>query len=71
MCVKWGLKKCRELGIPAYLEASEEGEHVYKKLGFVEADKIRVDADGEEATFPAMIWWPPGTTDEDKMPAVH
>lgn len=70
MCVQWGLERCKERGIPAYLEASEEGEHVYKKLGFEEVEKIRIECDDLKAAFPAMIWWPPGTKEEDKKPAI-
>jgi len=68
MCVQWGLDKCRQWGIPAYLEASEEGEHVYKRMGFVEADKIHIDLDGVADTAPVMICWPPGTKEEEKKP---
>ncbi|KAF2147886.1 hypothetical protein K461DRAFT_283477 [Myriangium duriaei CBS 260.36] len=47
MCVKWGLNKCQELGIPAYLEASEMGAPVYQKLGFEAVDDIPFLWDGE------------------------
>lgn len=67
-CVQWGIDRCRELGIPAFLEASEEGYPVYKKLGFETVEDVRVEVDGEGGTFPAMIWWPPGTREEDKKP---
>lgn len=54
-CVKWGMDKCAELGIPAYLEASEEGMKTYKSLGW----EVYEEDGGEKLTYPAMIWWPP------------
>jgi len=69
LCVKWGLERCAELGIPAWLEASEEGEPVYEKLGFVQVERIYTDCDGDKAGFPAMIWWPPGTPEYERRPA--
>ncbi|KAK0355215.1 hypothetical protein LTR91_020713 [Friedmanniomyces endolithicus] len=70
MCVQWGVRKCSELGIMAFLEATEEGQHVYKKCGFVEVEKVRCDWDGEVGVFPAMICWPPGTREEDRKPTI-
>lgn len=67
-CVQWGLDLCKELGILAYLEASEQGAPVYRRLGFETVDEVACEVDGEVARFPAMIWWPPGTKDEDKKP---
>lgn len=54
-CVKWGMERCAELGIPAYLEASEEGMKTYKSLGW----EVYSGDGAEELTFPPMIWWPP------------
>jgi GNAT superfamily N-acetyltransferase len=34
MIVKWGLDRADELGIPAILEATDEGKLVYEKVGF-------------------------------------
>ena len=34
MCVQFSLDQCKRLGIPALLDASEEGVPVYEKLGF-------------------------------------
>lgn len=67
-CVKWGLELCKELGIMAYLEASEQGAPVYKALGFEVVEHVTCEVDGEVSVFPAMIWWPTGTKDEDKRP---
>ena len=67
-CVQWGIDLCTELGIPAYLEASEEGAPVYERLGFEFLETIEMDTGDEKAVFPAMMWWPPGTRDENKKP---
>ena len=66
--VQWGVDLCKELGIPAYLEASPAGRPVYERLGFETVDNIESEADGEKNAFPAMMWWPPGTKEEDKGP---
>lgn len=68
-CVQWGLDLCKELGIMAYLEASPAGAPVYEKLGFGVVDQIESEFDGEVSVSPAMIWWPPGTKEEDKKPS--
>ncbi|KAH6608496.1 acyl- n-acyltransferase [Trichoderma cornu-damae] len=59
-CVKWGMDRCAELGIPAYLEASEEGMKTYESLGW---EVYREDG-SEDLTFPPMIWWPPSASRE-------
>lgn len=69
ICVRWGLQRCEELGIPAYLEASEEGAPVYRKLGFETVDSVTSLWDGQESSFPIMIRWPEGTRAEDRRPA--
>ncbi|KAK3715234.1 hypothetical protein LTR37_007201 [Vermiconidia calcicola] len=61
--VQWGLDLCKELGIVAYLEASEEGRPVYQKLGFEVVEEVEFEP-GEVDR--AMIWWPPGTKEGDK-----
>jgi GNAT superfamily N-acetyltransferase len=66
--VQWGLDRCRERNIPAFLEASEDGAPVYARLGFEKVDDIVVDIDGDKSVSPVMMWWPPGTKDEDKRP---
>jgi GNAT superfamily N-acetyltransferase len=67
MCVQWGVDRCRELGIPAYLEASEEGAPVYEKLGFERVDGLECSHDGEVFAYPVMVWWPEGM---EKVPAL-
>jgi GNAT superfamily N-acetyltransferase len=57
-CVKWGMDKCAELGIPAYLEASEEGMKTYKSLGWEVYDG------GKQMTYPPMVWFPPNVSKE-------
>ncbi|KAK3697204.1 hypothetical protein LTR37_017605 [Vermiconidia calcicola] len=63
--VQWGLDLCKELGIVAYLEASEEGRPVYQKLGFEVVEEVEFEP-GEVGR--AMIWWPLGTKEDDKRP---
>lgn len=69
-CVQWGIDRCRELGIPAYLEASEEGKPVYEKLGFEVVDHAALEMDGTQIVFPVMMLWPPGTREEEKRPLI-
>jgi GNAT superfamily N-acetyltransferase len=59
-CVQWGIDRCKELGIPAYLEASDEGVPVYEKLGFEKVDVVEAPWEGEIFSYPVMIWWPEG-----------
>ncbi|KAK5173335.1 uncharacterized protein LTR77_002016 [Saxophila tyrrhenica] len=68
--VRWGLDRCRELNVPAFLEASDEGAPVYERLGFEVVDEVVMEIEGERAGFPAMMWWPPGTKEVDKRPAM-
>ena len=68
MCVQWGIERCRELGIPAYLEASAEGRPVYEKLGFEVVEEVPVELDGNIEIERGMMWWPPGTEDKQKKP---
>lgn len=56
MCVKWGMNRCDELGIPGWLEASEQGKLVYERLGWEVVGQIKCP--GME--FPGMMYWPKG-----------
>lgn len=72
MCVQWGLDRCKDLGIPAILEASEEGLPLYRKLGFELMEEREIydpTTDGMRTTR-FMVAWPEGTTEEDKRPAL-
>lgn len=68
LCVKWGLERCGMLGVPAYLCASEEGKPVYESLGYEVVDQVATDVDGVKTVYPVMMWWPPGTEEQDKRP---
>lgn len=54
-CVQWGLDRCDELGIPAYLEASELGVPVYEKLGFETVEEIGFAWEGTRGVCPVMV----------------
>ncbi|KAL7793016.1 acyl-CoA N-acyltransferase [Trichoderma ceciliae] len=49
--VRWGMDKCAELGIPAYLEASEDGMKTYKSLGW----EVYEGKGSEKLTFPPIF----------------
>lgn len=53
---QWGLERAQEEGIPAGLEASEAGEPMYLKLGFVEVERFLM-LDGR-VVFPILLWRP-------------
>lgn len=54
-CVQYGLDRCEELGVPAYLEASDEGRPMYEKMGFETLERITVEWKGRPFVLPAMI----------------
>lgn len=64
--VQWGLDRCRELAIPAYLQSSAAGVPVYERLGYEVVDEVYLDGH----PLKVMIWWPPGTKEEEKKPAI-
>lgn len=43
MLVEWGTKKADELGLPAYLESSPTGHHLYQRCGFHDLDILKLD----------------------------
>ncbi|KAH8675775.1 putative GNAT family acetyltransferase [Xylariales sp. PMI_506] len=62
MLIKWGLEEAQKLGLPAFLDASEEGHSVYTKMGFKDIDLQELDFSkwGAKQTHKnwAMIWEP-------------
>jgi hypothetical protein len=38
--VKWGIDLSEEMGIPCYLQASEQGRRLYSHYGFQEIDTV-------------------------------
>ena len=53
--VKWGMEQCDKMGVPGYLEASDDGKWLYENLGWVVV--------GEEK-LPGMMYFPPGVDRE-------
>lgn len=43
MLVKWGIEQARKDGVPAFLEASKEGQPMYEKAGFVKLGEVSTD----------------------------
>lgn len=43
MLLEWGIAESKRLGLPAYLEASEEGFPLYEKHGWRVVDTLVVD----------------------------
>ncbi|KAF2823663.1 acyl-CoA N-acyltransferase [Ophiobolus disseminans] len=41
--VEWGTKEADELGLPAYLESSPSGHHLYRQCGFHDVDMLKLD----------------------------
>jgi len=46
--VEWGLNRCIEERLPAYLEASTAGYPLYQKLGFSKIDTMIVKAEDRD-----------------------
>ncbi|KAF2166470.1 hypothetical protein M409DRAFT_23109 [Zasmidium cellare ATCC 36951] len=47
--VRWGVQRCRELGVPGWADATEVARRVYEREGFVCVEGVAV-----------MVWWPEG-----------
>jgi hypothetical protein len=43
----WGVKKTDDLGLPAYIEASDQGLELYKAYGFKVKGDVDLDATAE------------------------
>lgn len=43
LLLEWGIKIADELGLPTYLESSQEGFGLYKRHGFEEVDVFDLD----------------------------
>lgn len=55
--LQWGVQRATEDGLPAYLEASDSGMVLYRKLGFVEARQLIIKpADAESASGPVVTY---------------
>jgi hypothetical protein len=63
--MEWGTKKADEMGVEAFIEASELGGHLYEKFGFVVVSKSRTETNIENASeewkdmaarFPPHTW---------------
>ena len=49
--VNWGLARADQDGTDCYLEASDEGLSLYRKLGFSEVDEVKVDVQLNEGSI--------------------
>lgn len=65
-CVQWGLDRCDELDIPAYLEASKTGAPVYERLGYEICETVQKGFD--ESII--MIRWPEGLSADERKPVL-
>ncbi|KAF2140462.1 uncharacterized protein K452DRAFT_359538 [Aplosporella prunicola CBS 121167] len=61
LLLRWGLEEARKRGLPAYLEATEEGKELYLKEGFRDVGDALVvrkeDWEGDrDMVFPGLVW---------------
>ena len=45
--VRWGLEKAKEMRLPAYCEASEDGKYVYERVGFEKVGVVETVIEGQ------------------------
>jgi len=59
---RWGIKQAARLGLCTTVFASPMGLNLYKKLGFKEIDRFRVqlEGDAEYLEIPALVLKPKG-----------
>lgn len=53
--MRWGMDRCGELGVPAYLESSDQGAAMYERLGFVRMETLEGEV---PAHYAPMVWTP-------------
>jgi hypothetical protein len=41
--VQWGIEKSQSSGLPCYLQASEQGQQLYRAHGFQDIDTVKFD----------------------------
>jgi hypothetical protein len=46
MLVRWGIEKAGEIGLPCYLQASEQGRRLYEWHGFQVLGTVEFDLEG-------------------------
>ncbi|RYP76180.1 hypothetical protein DL771_002004 [Monosporascus sp. 5C6A] len=56
MLVKWGVEEAKRLGLPAFLESSEEGHSLYQKCGFRDLELQSLDFSKWGATKKLNTW---------------
>lgn len=56
MMLKWGCEVADLLGLPGWIEASEEGNYLYKVHGFYEHSKVEGEIEGVYMKRDAKAW---------------
>lgn len=56
MLLKWGMEQASLQHLPVVVAATLNGEHLYKKHGFIECSKIQLPE--SDTTWTAMVWHP-------------
>jgi GNAT superfamily N-acetyltransferase len=58
LLMRWGMDRCDQLGIPAYLEASPFGYPLYRVCGFEDYEPLTICIDGKDVPYPTMLRQP-------------